>query len=127
MTSAKGAIPALRLALPGAPHSWHTVGDIGLFHPDYAVPLGTLGITEDRAKELDKDKGCPVALEQVSKADADEAAQAWRAEAGVAAVVTNAAQRRAATELERERLAEQASAIKGTDAGAKNPDSPKEG
>lgn len=55
MTTTKGATQALRLTLPGAPSTWHSLGGIdGLFHPDYAVPLDVLGLDEAAAKALVK-------------------------------------------------------------------------
>lgn len=127
MTTPKGAIAALRLTLPGAPHTWHTVGDIGLFSPDLAVPLDTLGITEERAKQLDKDKGCPVSLEHISKEDAEAASDAYASASGAAVLGTRHALKRGiATEDERSRVSTQIDALKGTDSGA-NADPPKEG
>lgn len=129
MTQPKGAVPALRLTLPGASHTWHTVGDIGLFHADFAVPLEELGIDEARAKQIDKDKGCPLGLEFISKADSDAASTAHALATGDAVQGTVAAARGVQTQEERSRVSSSIEALKGTDAGAAGdtPDPPKEG
>lgn len=86
MTSTKGATPALRLTLPGAPNEWHQLGGIdGSYRPDMAVPISLVGISEDDAKRLDKDKHVPLTLEQASPADADAAADAYLDHTGDAA------------------------------------------
>lgn len=90
MSTQKGATPALRLTLPGAPKTWHHLGGIdGLYHPDYAVPLDVLGLDEAAARTLVK--GVPLTLEQASAADADAARAAYAEHTGVPAETTETA------------------------------------
>ncbi len=73
MTPKKGAIPALRLTLGGAPNVWHHVADYpGLWHPTIAVPVDCVDGDEEWAKPLDKAKGCPLELVYITADEADE-------------------------------------------------------
>lgn len=84
MTTKQGATQALRLTLPGAPKTWHSLGGIdGLYHPDIAVPLDALGVTEAQARQWTKEPGVPLALEQITQAEADDAREAYRVRIGV--------------------------------------------
>lgn len=138
MTAQKGAVQALRLTLPGASHTWHFLSGIpGLYHPDYAVPLDTLGVSEEQAKKWSKADGCPITLEQTSKADADSASEAYLEATGAAVAGVRQAAASvppgAAGLVERGRVSEHIDALKGKDAGAVGdqtagePAEPKEG
>lgn len=67
-------VPALRLTLGNAPHTWHCVQDLpGFYHPDFAVPVGGPGEAPlEAAKEASKDPGCAVKLEQISASEAEK-------------------------------------------------------
>lgn len=68
-------VPALRLTLGNAPHTWHSVQDLpGFYHPDIPAPVGGPGeASVEAAKAASKDEGCAVKLEQISAADAKHA------------------------------------------------------
>jgi hypothetical protein len=71
----------LRLSLPGAPTTPHTVPGIpGYFYPDAPTPVGGEGeLTLEAAKDLDKDKGVPLELVDIAAPDV-EAAEALAVE-----------------------------------------------
>lgn len=130
MTTQKGAIPALRLTVPAAPRTWHFLGGIpGLYHVDYAVPLDTLGVTDEQARKWSKAANVPLVLEQATQADADAATTAYRDATGEAAQATALAAALVETDEERNRVSDQIDALKGKDAGRvqDTPDPPEEG
>jgi hypothetical protein len=61
----------LRLSLPGAPSTPHTVPEVpGYFYPDAPTPVGEAGeITLAQAKELDSDKGAPLELIEIKSSE----------------------------------------------------------
>lgn len=73
MTPKKGAVPALRLTLGGAPSTWHSVGEHpGLWHPAIAVPIDCVEGDEEWAEPLNKAKGIPLELVYISEDEAVE-------------------------------------------------------
>lgn len=82
MTKKKG-VPALRLNLGGAPNVWHTVGEHpGLWHPVIAVPVDVVEGTEEWAKPLHDDPGCPLELVYIDEEAASEGRAAFAAATG---------------------------------------------
>ena len=71
----KNDAKGLRLTLPGAPNTGHTIerpGIPGLFWPDSPTPLDGPGLPSAKAAaEADKDPGCPVELVPMTDADLD--------------------------------------------------------
>jgi hypothetical protein len=67
----------LRLDLPGAPSTSHTVPGVpGYFYPDAPTPVGGPGeLTLEAAKELDKKKGCPLELIEIKPSEVEAAEQ----------------------------------------------------
>lgn len=75
----------LRLTLPGAPDTPHTVPGVpGLFHPSQPTPVGGVGeLTIEAAKELAADEGCPLELVDIPEAEvpaAEEQAEKAKAD-----------------------------------------------
>jgi hypothetical protein len=67
----------LRLVLPGAPNTAHTVpGVTGYFYPDAPTPVGAEGeLPLEAAKEYDADKGCPLELIEIKPSEVEDAEQ----------------------------------------------------
>jgi hypothetical protein len=65
----------LRLNLPGAPNTPHTVPGVpGYYYPDAPTPVGDTGeLSLEAAKDLHKDKGCPLELVDIRAAEVDAA------------------------------------------------------
>lgn len=65
----------LRLDLPGAPSTAHTVPGLpGYFYPDAPTPVGEVGeLPLDAARELDKDEGCPLELIEIKPSEVEDA------------------------------------------------------
>jgi len=75
----------LRLTLPGAPNTPHTVPGVpGLFHPSEPTPVGGVGeLPTEAAQELHADEGCPLELVDIPEAEvpaAEEKAAEAKAE-----------------------------------------------
>lgn len=98
MTHKKGASPALRLTLPGAPEEPHLVRSPdtteplpGFYHPTIPVPVGGPGeVTERTAVAWSNDPRIPLEVVDVAAAEADRWREWWRAarrelRAGIAA------------------------------------------
>lgn len=67
----------LRLDLPGAPNTAHTVPGVpGYFYPDAPTPVGEVGeLSLEAAKEYDKAKGCPLELIEIKPSEVEDAEQ----------------------------------------------------
>jgi hypothetical protein len=67
----------LRLSLPGAPNTPHTVPGLpGYFYPDAPTPVGEPGeLSIQAAKEFDKDPGCPLELVDIKASEIDDAVE----------------------------------------------------
>lgn len=78
MAKQKGAVPALRLNLGGAPNVWHAVADLpGLWHPTIAVPVDAVEGSEEWASPLHDDAGCPLELVHISEDEATTGREAF--------------------------------------------------
>lgn len=78
MTTKKGAVPALRFTLGGAPPTFHTVGELpGLWHPTIAVPVDVLGLDEEWAQKVSNEKGVPLELVLIPEDAADAGREAY--------------------------------------------------
>lgn len=115
MTTTPKGEAALRLNLPGAPPTWHTVGQHpGLYHPQIPTLLRLVGRDEEWAQRLHDDPGCHVELVRVAASDiaAAEAAFEEACDASVAGV--GSALRRGGKGAEADRVkAEQTAAVSG--------------
>lgn len=85
--SPKAGRSGLRLTLGGASETYHTVqGVLGYFHPRIPTPVGGPGeLSLEVARKLDKAAGAPLALVEMSEAEAETAnaaVAAHRKEAG---------------------------------------------
>jgi len=65
----------LRLNLPGAPNTPHTVPGVpGYFYPDAPTPVGGPGeLSLEAAKDCDRDKGCPLELIEIKPSEVEAA------------------------------------------------------
>lgn len=78
MTPKKGAIPALRFNLGGAPNTWHFMpAHPGLWHPQIAVPIDVVEGDTDWAQQLHDDPGCPVELVYLTATEAEAGREAY--------------------------------------------------
>lgn len=83
MTKAKGAVPALRLTLGGAPNVFHTLGEYpGLWHPTIAVPVDVVDGDETWAQARHDEAGCPVELVYLTEAEAAAGREAFAKASG---------------------------------------------
>lgn len=73
---------ALRNSLEGAPNTPHTIAGVpGFFRYDPPTPVGEgCPVSLERARELDKDKGCPLELVELSEKDLTAATEAAEAD-----------------------------------------------
>jgi hypothetical protein len=65
----------LRLSLPGAPNTPHTVPGVpGYYYPDAPTPVGGPGeLPLDAAKHLDRERGCPLELVDIKPSEVEAA------------------------------------------------------
>lgn len=115
MTTKKGAVPALRLTLGGAPPVWHSVGEHpGLYHPVVALPIDAVDGDDEWASRLHDDAGCPLEVVMLDDDEAEAAREAYAAATGASRRGVMSAAKRGASGAQADRvLAEHAQAKGG--------------
>lgn len=105
----------LRLSLPGAPNTPHTVPGVpGYFYPEAPTPVGGEGeLSMEAAEAFDKDKGCPLQLVDIKPSEVEDAEElaAEAVEDGRKGIV--AAQQRGFKGAEAARAKDEHNATKG--------------